>query len=62
MKGEAAKPCPFCGHGGDEIVVQTTYKPYFVMCRNCGARVEERNVREILRKWNQRAGERRDGI
>lgn len=49
--------CPYCGAAGETILLQNVYKPYFVMCRNCGARIEGRNKEEVVRKWNRRAGE-----
>lgn len=54
---EELKPCPFCGAGGETVLLQNVYRPYFVICRNCGARIEEKNKAEVLKKWNRRDGQ-----
>lgn len=49
-------PCPFCG--SREVLYQTTYQPYLVMCRDCGARIESgAEKRMCLEKWNRRAND-----
>ena len=51
---EKLKPCPFCGASGETILKQDLYKPYYVICRNCGARIEVRKKEEVVREWNRR--------
>ena len=52
---EELKPCPFCGAAGETILLQDLYKPCYVICRNCGARIEDRRREQVVKLWNRRA-------
>ena len=51
------KPCPFCAAEADEYAGGKQGFPdvFGVVCRDCGALVEDNVDGEHIRKWNSRA-------